>query len=90
MRSVPFWEYLDNLAEQAEKKKRLERLAAAAAKAGTRSSAPAMSVDDTALWIETFREAVEAPEIQKAFAANAVLLTDAEIAEIERAVEREG
>jgi uncharacterized protein len=44
---------------------------------------------ESALWLETFHEVADAPAIQAALAPNDALLTDAEIAEIEREIERE-
>jgi uncharacterized protein len=44
---------------------------------------------ESALWLETFREVADAPAIQAALAPNEALLTDSEIAEIEREIERE-
>jgi uncharacterized protein len=45
--------------------------------------------DEAAHWVETFCEIDALPGIQEALAPNDSLLTDAEIAEIERQVERE-
>ena len=44
---------------------------------------------ESAFWVETFGDIAEADEIQQALAPNDSLLTDAEIAEIERQIERE-
>jgi uncharacterized protein len=44
---------------------------------------------ESALWLETFREVADAPAIQAALAPNDAMLTDAEIAEIQREIERE-
>jgi uncharacterized protein len=49
----------------------------------------AAKADEAARWIETFSEIDELPGIREALAPNDSLLTDAEIAEIERQVERE-
>jgi predicted RNA-binding protein with PIN domain len=46
-------------------------------------------VDETAFWLEAFAELNEAPEIQQLSARDDTLLTDAEIAQIEREVEIE-
>ena len=45
--------------------------------------------DESAHWIETFRDVDLLPEIQEAISPNEALLTDADIAEIERQVQRE-
>jgi uncharacterized protein len=44
---------------------------------------------ESALWLETFREVADAPAIKAALAPSEALLTDAEIAEIEREIKRE-
>jgi len=51
-----------------------------------RSTQP--STDEAAFWLETFRE-LETAELREAIAPNKALLTDAEIAEIQRQVDRE-
>ena len=80
MTAEKFWEHLDALQERALRKKRLERHASS-------RTAPSIvggdkSPDESAFWLETFRAAVESPEVQKALAPNTILLTDAEIAEL--------
>ncbi len=39
--------------------------------------------------MEAFRGVLDAPDVQEALAPNATLLTDAEIAEIQREIDRE-
>ena len=47
-----------------------------------------MAVEEAEFWMETFRE-LDTPENREVIAPNAALLTDAEIAEIQRQVDRE-
>ena len=46
------------------------------------------AIEETEFWLEAFSE-LDSPEIRQAFAPNKTLLTDAEIAEIQRQVDRE-
>ncbi len=45
---------------------------------------------EAAFWVETFRDADDIPGIREVTAPGAAMLTDAEIAEIQRLVDREG
>ncbi len=45
---------------------------------------------EAAFWLERFREVEDVPGIRDVISPNAALLTDAEIAEIQRLVDREG
>jgi predicted RNA-binding protein with PIN domain len=47
-------------------------------------------VGEAAFWVETFRDAEDVPGIRDVVSPSASLLTDAEIAEIQRLVDREG
>jgi hypothetical protein len=45
--------------------------------------------EESALWLETFHELAEAPEIRQALAPNDGLLSDADLADLQRQVDRE-
>jgi hypothetical protein len=49
-----------------------------------------MDADEAAFWAEEFREVDQLPGIQDVSSPGAALLTDAEIAEIQRLIDREG
>jgi uncharacterized protein len=81
-----FWVWLDDLREQG---------AIAKATQPRRSGEPSshdetdpLPIDDSEFWLEAFRD-LETPENREAITPNAALLTDAEIAEIQRQVDRE-
>ncbi len=78
-----YWELIDDLKERRRKKPKIE----APTRPTQHDQEPAP--DDAAHWLEAFRDIDELPGIQEALAPNDSLLTDAEIAEIERQVERE-
>jgi uncharacterized protein len=48
------------------------------------------NASETAFWLEAFREVENVPGIREVISPNAALLTDAEIAEIQRLIDREG
>jgi uncharacterized protein len=79
-----YWELIDDLKERS----RLKPKVVAPPRNGPREpdKEPA---DDTDHWVATFADIDELPGIQEALAPNDSLLTDAEIAEIERQVQRE-
>jgi hypothetical protein len=83
-----FWEHLDRLQERAR----------AARKPSESPLVPhhspenpgwRQSPEESAFWVETFGGVLDAPDVQKALAPNTTLLTDAEIAEIQREIDRE-
>jgi uncharacterized protein len=49
-----------------------------------------LSTDETAYWLEEFGELDRTPETREAFRPDPALLTDAEIARIQREIDREG
>jgi predicted RNA-binding protein with PIN domain len=61
----------------------------------TRTTSPGLELrhpttpEESAFWLETFRDVVESPETRAALAPPDALLTDAEIVEIQREVDRE-
>jgi hypothetical protein len=83
--SDQFWELIDDLKERGRIK--LEVKPAAPPVPRVHTALPTQ--DEAAHWIEAFRDVDELPEIQEAISPNDSLLTDADIAEIERQVQRE-
>jgi predicted RNA-binding protein with PIN domain len=81
-----FWDLIDDLKERRAGKRRDDTSGALAR--SSRKDRPAPP-DEPAFWLETFREVAEDPGIQQALARDDSLLTDAEIAELERQIERE-
>jgi uncharacterized protein len=82
-----FWDWFDDLRMQAASAKKTRERPPERPALSDRG-APS-SIEESAFWLETFRE-LETAEVREAFAPNKVLLTDAEIAEIQRQVDREG
>ena len=80
-----YWERIDDLKERSRIKAKTEVPVATT----PRDRQPQPVADESAHWLEAFRDVDDLPEIQQALAPNRALLTDAEIAEIEREVERE-
>ncbi len=80
-----FWELIDDLNERRRSKPKLEAPPRPNPHGGEEHSA----ADDTAYWLEAFRAIHELPGFHDALKPNDPLLTDAEIAEIEREVQRE-
>jgi len=77
-----YWNRLDDLKERASRRHEPEperRKSTAADHAG----------DDSALWQEVFRDLDDSPETREALAPDAALLTEEEIAELKRQIERE-
>ena len=81
-----FWELIDDLKERADQNVRPGKHKPTP---DLRNGASPIDPTESALWLETFRDVTDAPGIQAALAPNEPLLTDAEIAEIEREIERE-
>ena len=82
-----FWDWFDDLRTQAAAAKKLRDVLPERPPLPDRNAAP--SLEESAFWLETFRD-LETAEVREAFAPNKSLLTDAEIAEIQRQVDREG
>ncbi len=81
-----FWIWLDDLRErQAIAKAARQRWSG---QPPTHDRTDSSAVDESEFWLETFRD-LDTPENREAIAPNASLLTDAEIAEIQRQVDRE-
>jgi predicted RNA-binding protein with PIN domain len=80
-----FWELIDDLKERGRIKLKVTALPEAAPQVHTERP----TKDEAAHWIEAFRDVDLLPEIQEAISPNEALLTDADIAEIERQVQRE-
>jgi uncharacterized protein len=84
--SEKYWELLDNLKEARAKKP--------AAPSGPpepgSASQPENPRDDDSYWLGVFAELEQSAEIRQASTSGPQLLTDAEIEEIEREIEREG
>ncbi|MGP0068984.1 MAG: NYN domain-containing protein [Isosphaeraceae bacterium] len=81
-----FWDWFDDLRAQATLSKKPKKVVPDRLRSPDRGAQP--SIDEAAFWLETFRD-LETAEVREAIAPNKVLLTDAEIAEIQRQVDRE-
>ena len=77
----------------------IERLRSQKQRAGATEARPSsraldrdlpLSTDEAAYWLEKFGELEDAPETREAFKPDPSLLTDAEIARIQREIDREG
>jgi uncharacterized protein len=82
-----FWEHLDRLKERAVRKPPPE--APPASRLSSNHPGWRATPEESAFWMEAFRGVLDAPDVQKALAPNSTLLTDAEIAEIQREIDRE-
>jgi uncharacterized protein len=82
-----FWEYLDRLNERAARKQPSE--APPASRFSADNPGWRETPGESAFWMEAFRGLLDAPEVQETLAPNSSLLTDAEIAEIQREIDRE-
>jgi uncharacterized protein len=82
-----YWELIDDLKDRRlfKVKAKAEPPVRPAPREIDQQTGPA----DAAHWLETFRDIDDLPEVQQTFAPNDSLLTDADIAEIERQVQRE-
>jgi predicted RNA-binding protein with PIN domain len=87
MTAEKFWDWIDDLRERPS--------APEGSRSGVPASPPArdpreeMTPEERDFWLETFRALGEDPETRQALAPDASLLTDAEIAEIQRQVDGE-
>jgi predicted RNA-binding protein with PIN domain len=81
-----FWVWLDDLREEAAIAR--ETLQRESGRPATRDPAAEPSADDAEYWLQVFRD-LDTSENREVIAPNSVLLTDAEIAEIQRQVDRE-
>jgi uncharacterized protein len=86
MTAEQFWDWFDDLRTQSALAKKPRKVLPDRPPLPDRSARP--SIEESAFWLETFRE-LETAEIGEAIAPNQSLLTDAEIAEIQRQVDRE-
>jgi predicted RNA-binding protein with PIN domain len=80
-----YWEWIDALKERGRKRPLVE----APLQPTGREQVGQRAINDATHWLETFRDVDDIPGIQAALAPNHAMLSDAEIAEIERQVERE-
>jgi predicted RNA-binding protein with PIN domain len=80
-----FWELIDECKEQ----KGRERKAKPARLPATSTEDQTMKTEEAALWLEAFRDVDQAPGVKEGLAPDDSLLTDADIAEIQREIERE-
>jgi predicted RNA-binding protein with PIN domain len=80
-----FWELIDDLKEREGQSGRSGKQRTS----DLDDQRQAIDSADSARWLETFREVAETPAIRAALAPDNAILTDAEIAEIEREIERE-
>jgi predicted RNA-binding protein with PIN domain len=81
-----FWDWFDDLRLQAALARKPRKVAPEPQPVLDRGAR--LSSEESAFWLETFRD-LETPEFREAIAPNKALLTDAEIAEIQRQVDRE-
>jgi predicted RNA-binding protein with PIN domain len=81
-----FWEFIDDLKERGRIKLKVHTLPK---KPAPSIHAEQTTRDETAHWTDTFRDVDLLPEIQESISPNEALLTDADIAEIERQVRLE-
>jgi predicted RNA-binding protein with PIN domain len=82
-----FWEHLDRLAERTARRQPTDAPPASGLspdELGWRETP-----EESARWMEAFRGLLDAPDVQEALAPHSTLLTDAEIAEIQREIDRE-
>jgi predicted RNA-binding protein with PIN domain len=82
-----FWDWFDDLRDRAALARKPRKVLPDRTPRPNRNGQP--STEETAFWLEAFRE-VETVEIREAIAPNKSLITDADIAEIQRQVDREG
>jgi predicted RNA-binding protein with PIN domain len=82
-----FWAHLDRLKERAARKQ--PREAPPANGPSAKNPGWRETPEESAFWMEAFRGLLDAPDVQEALAPNSSLLTDAEIAEIQREIDRE-
>jgi predicted RNA-binding protein with PIN domain len=87
MTAEKFWDWLDDLREGAAEGPGPRQVASAQPPPRDRSEP--ITPEERAFWLATFRELDEDPKAHQALAPNPSLLTDAEIAEIQRQVDRE-
>jgi predicted RNA-binding protein with PIN domain len=80
-----FWEMIDDLKERG----RINVKVDVPRKSAPQVHAAQPAHDDAAHWLEAFRDVDQLPEIRDAVSPNEALLTEADIAEIERQVKRE-
>jgi uncharacterized protein len=80
-----YWELIDDLKERRLTEPRFEDSAQPTPRRRDQPPAP----DESTHWLTAFRDIDELPGIQEALAPDDSLLTDAEIAEIERQIQRE-
>jgi uncharacterized protein len=80
-----YWELIDDFKAGRTRTPEAER----AAGARSPSRAPAAKADESAFWLEAFRDVDSDPAIGKLATRPSALLTDADIAEIRRQIERE-
>jgi predicted RNA-binding protein with PIN domain len=85
MKAEEFWVRIDSLKEEKVVKPRGEHQPAAPASDEAQEPAPG----EAAYWLETFGNLPEIKELEESLGSKHQLLTDAEIAEIEREIERE-
>jgi predicted RNA-binding protein with PIN domain len=87
MTAEKFWDWLDDLREGPAEGRGSRPVASAQPPPRPRSDP--ITPEERDLWLATFRDLHEDPTTREALAPNASLLTDAEIAEIQRQVDRE-
>jgi predicted RNA-binding protein with PIN domain len=80
-----FWVLVDNLKERKAKQRRADPRTKAAPAGPERQPNP----DETDFWLEAFGSVAEVDDIGRALAPGDSMLTDAEIAELKRQIERE-
>jgi uncharacterized protein len=86
MTAAEYWSLVDRVKERRARKSRPSKQSAGTPPHG--AAAPA--TEDSSEWEEAFRDAVEAPESRASLAPNDSLLSESDIAELRRQIEREG
>jgi uncharacterized protein len=81
-----YWELID---DYKERRRRALKTEISSEPLATEEEAQTAAAAESALWLEAFRDVAEAPGVKETLAPDDSLLTDAEIAEIEREIDRE-
>jgi uncharacterized protein len=82
-----FWELIDDLKERRTRKEKSPD--AKPPEQGVVGKKPESPHDEVSHWLSVFGELDESPEIRQAFAPGQALLTDAEIEQLKREIDRE-
>jgi uncharacterized protein len=81
-------EFLD-LIERLKRRKRVENLQETVPKTPSLDRESPLTAEESAYWLDTFRDLDSVPETRAVFAPDSSLLTDEEIAQLQREIDRE-